>query len=117
MRTFIPSQFVICKFQINDETNNDIAKIYLQRILAFSQLVRNNSDDIKLSLKTFLQEVKGCHYSINCEGLCRHYKVIYDQIFMSSVVIFYIIFEYFIIYLFLIYFISSLFNYHVTIVQ
>lgn len=94
MRAFIPSQLVICKFQIN-ETNNDVAKIYLQKILTPSQLVRNNSDDIKLSLKTFLQEIKGCHYSINCKGLCRHYKVIYDQIFMSSVVIFYIIFEIF----------------------
>ena len=95
MRTFIPSQFVICKFQINDETNNDIAKIYLQRILAFSQLVRNNSDDIKLSLKVFLQGIKWHRYSINCEGLCRHYKIIYDQNFMSSVIIFYIIFEIF----------------------
>ena len=95
MKTFIPSQLVICKFQINDEINNDFAKIYLQRILTPSQLVRNNSDEIKLSLKTFLQEVKGCRYSINCNGLCRHYKVIYDQIFMSSVVIFYIIFEVF----------------------
>ena len=60
VRTFIPLQLVICKFQINDETNNDVAKIYLQRILTPSQVVRNNSDDIKLSLKTFLQEVKGC---------------------------------------------------------
>ena len=67
----------------------------MQRILIPSQLVRNNSDDIKLSLKTFLQEVKGCRDSINCEGLCHHYKVIYDQIFMSSVLIFYIIFEIF----------------------
>ena len=96
MKTFIPSQLVICKFQINDETNNDVAKIYLQKILTPSQLVGKNSDNIKLLLKTFLQEVKECHHSINCEGLCRHYKVIYDQIFMSSVVIFYIIFEIFI---------------------
>ena len=59
------------------------------------QLDRNNSDDIKLSLKTFLQGVKWCHYSINCEGLCHQYKVIYDQIFMSSVIIFYIIFAIF----------------------
>ena len=114
MRTFISLQLVICKFQINDETNNDVAKIYLQMILTPLQLVRNNSDDIKLSLKMFLQRVKGRRYSINCEGLCRHYKVIYDQIFMSSVVIFYIIFEIFFIF---IYFISFLFNYHVTIVQ
>ena len=69
MRTFILLQLVICKFQINDETNNDIAKIYLQRILTPLQLAKNNSDEIKLSLKTFLQEVKGCCYSINCEGL------------------------------------------------
>ena len=62
-------QLVICKFQINDETNNDVAKIYLQRILTPLQLAKNNSDEIKLSLKTFLQEVKGCCYSINCEGL------------------------------------------------
>ena len=68
MRTFILLQLVICKFQINDETNNDIAKIYLQRILTPLQLAKNNSDEIKLSLKTFLQEVKGCCYSINCEG-------------------------------------------------
>ena len=60
-----------------------------------SQLVRNNSDDIKLSHKTFLQGVKGRRYSINCEGVCCHYKVIYDQIFMSSVIIIYIIFEIF----------------------
>ena len=69
MRTFILLQLVICKFQINDETNNDVAKIYLQRILTPLQLAKNNSDEIKLSLKTFLQEVKGCCYSINCEGL------------------------------------------------
>ena len=93
MKIFIPSELIICKFQINDETNNDIAKIYLQNILTPSQLAKNNSDEIKLSLKTFLQEVKGCCYSINCKGLCHHYKVIYDQTFMSSVVIFYIIFE------------------------
>ena len=95
MRTFIPSQLVICKFQINDKTNNDATKIYLQRILTPLQLAKNNSDEIKLSLKTFLQEVKKCRCSINCEGLCRHYKVIYDQIFMSSVIMFYIIFEIF----------------------
>ena len=65
MRTFILLQLVICKFQINDETNNDVAKIYLQRILTPLQLAKNNSDEIKLSLKTFLQEVKGCCYSIN----------------------------------------------------
>ena len=59
------------------------------------QLDRNNSDDIKLSLNTFLQGVKWGHYSINCEGLCHQYKVIYDQIFMSSVIIFYIIFAIF----------------------
>ena len=47
-----------------------------------SQLVRNNSDNVKLSLKTFLQGVKWRRYSINYEGLCCHYKVIYDQIFM-----------------------------------
>ena len=80
------------------------------------QLDRNNSDDIKLSLKTFLQGIKWCYYSINCEGLCHHYKVIYDQIFTSSVVIFHIIFE-ILYYLFLIYFISFLFNYNITIVQ
>ena len=62
-------QLVICKFQINDETNNDVAKIYLQRILTPLQLFRNKSDDIKLSLKTFLQEVKKCRCSINCEGI------------------------------------------------
>ena len=60
-----------------------------------SQLVRNNSDDIKLSFKTFLQRVKGRHYFINCERLRCQYKVIYDQIFMSSVIIFYMIFEIF----------------------
>ena len=43
----------------------------------------------------FLQGVKWHRYFINCEGLCRHYKIIYDQIFMSSVIIFYIIFEIF----------------------
>ena len=102
MRTFIPSQLFICKFQINNETNNDDAKIYLQKILTLPQLVRNNSDDIKLLLKTFLQEVKRCRYSINYERHCHHYKVIYDQIFISSMVIFYIIFEIF-YYLFILY--------------
>ena len=82
-----------------------------------SQLVKNESDDIKLSLKTFLQGVKGRRYYINCEGLRCYYKVIYDQIFMLSVIIFYIIFEKFIIYLFLIHFIPFLFNDHITIVQ
>ena len=57
-----------------------------------SQLVRTNSDDI---FEMFLQGVKWHHYSINCERLCRHYKIIYDQIFMSPVIIFYIIFEIF----------------------
>ena len=95
-------QLVICKFQINNETNIDVAKIYLQMILTPSQLVRNNNDDIKLSLKTFLQEVKGFRYSINCERLCRHYKIIYDQIFISLVVILYIIFAIF-YYLFILY--------------
>ena len=66
-----------------------------------SQLVRNNSDNIKLSLKMFLRGVKGGRYSKNYEGLCRHYKVIYDQIFMSSMTIFYMIFEIF-YYLFII---------------
>ena len=68
MRGFNPSQLIfsegkqsslitICEdlytvaisyLQINDETNNDVVKIYLQKILTPSQLVRNNSDDIKL---------------------------------------------------------------------
>ena len=81
------------------------------------QLDRNNGDDIKLSLKTFLQGVKWCHYSINCVGLCRHYKIIYDQIFMSSVIIFYIIFAILYYLFFLIYFISFLFNYPIIMVQ
>ena len=66
-----------------------------QRTFNTSQLVRNNSDNIKLSLKMFLQRVKWHCYSINYEGLCCHYKIIYAQIFMSSVIIFYIIFEIF----------------------
>ena len=78
-----------------------------------SQLVRNNSDDIKLSLKTFLQGVKWHRYSINCKGLCRHYKVIYDQIFVSDNILYILL----IIYLFIVYFISFLFNYPITIVQ
>ena len=41
------------------------------------------------------QIFKWDRYLISCEGLCRHYKIIYDQIFMSSVIIFYIIFEIF----------------------
>ena len=60
-----------------------------------SQLVTSNSDNIKLSLKMFLQGVKWRHYSIDCEGCCHHYEVIYDQIFMSFVMIFYIIFAIF----------------------
>lgn len=36
-----------------------------------SQLVRNNSDNIKLQLKTFLQGIKWRCYSIDCEGRCR----------------------------------------------
>ena len=48
------------------------------------RLVRNNSDNVKLSLKTFLQGVKWHRYSLNYEGLRRHYKVIYNQIFYIS---------------------------------
>ena len=60
----------------------------------------------------FLQGVKWDHYSINCEGLCRHYKIIYDQIFMSSVIIFYIIFEIFYI-IFEIFYYLFIFNYFI----
>ena len=61
-------------------TKNGIVEILYEGIYAFA-----NNDEIKLSLKTFLWEVKQHCYNFYCEGRYCHYEVIYVQIIVSSI--------------------------------
>ena len=61
-------------------TKNGIVEILYEGIYALA-----NSDDIKLSLKTSLGEVKQHCYIFYCEGCYCHYEVIYVQIIVSSI--------------------------------